>query len=1192
MGTLAAVIEDINKDRDSIVNSVRDRLNEMNQFRSYNSTNYQLIREAIEEKVKALNLQHKDLDKKIYHGKSWTELVGIFLKLQKIVGYDNLKYKLDFKSFKFQEDEKELSSIVGNIKTAKKLYSEINRLDHPLEILKDNVFQEDNFRAVLLDLELSISELNSKSNILQTEIDRNKDEYNEWLADYYQSLYNKCNELKTQLQNELDGYKKWMDNYYDSVFENYNQLQNQLINDLDAYKNELKQHFENVFNELNDKIIQFQEFVKTNEDCFGNEIYENNWFAKLKISLLSSLFSRYKKLKNSRRQLLDDYSVIEEIYNKTAYFNHEFVLSKEFESFKIYTDNIEKIGDSLNNWYIQIDILIEKNLSETSSSNLHTSCSNLIPKIKETEYGFKKFADNISLDKSFTCSNLETSNHKSKIDFLNYLGINNQEIDKIKDVNFQEFRTRKVHYYYTFQKEKVIEAEIAYYELIKYVSLDDALSFQEENSDTFLNKIENLEKLSLKIKHIENYHIPQLDEFSSTQHHIYFDNLDSILKVESKFGDFVLEIASKSIISFIVDNSFNHSLKMNALKEFDSNLKLISDNLSDFREYFEWRRFYINLPGIQRVVVRSIIETGTLHWEKSFESWYYYWMLSLAETELKQLPKSEDKIIELVDSKKDLKINQIGSIVNNWSSKQRNSIRNSQSRGISAISLFNKRGSRGERRNSIRKIIRTDFQLFTDFFPVLMISPSVCSSILPLDEGLFDIVIFDEASQLRLEDTFPALMRGKIKIISGDSQQMPPSNFFQGGSALLNPTEEDYDEELSNQENELKNQKAADALDLADSESLLVYAENCNYKQSYLKIHYRSRHPHLIDFSNHAFYGKRLIPMPQKEDYVPIKFIDVAGVYEDQVNKDEAARVVDILVNEIKPQNNGKYPSVGIATFNLYQRNLILEEISLARQQSPSVDKKISDLGSDLFVKNLENIQGDERDIIIISTTFGKKKDGSFRQNFGPILQNKGYKLLNVIVTRAKHQVYVCCSIPQVNINQYSTLLQENKNTGRGVFYAYLAYAKSVSEKNDSTRDEILNQLYNNCESKSFDLADNLGSESPFEEEVFNALAQTIGAERIQQQFKIGGFRIDLVVKAKNADLPLIAIECDGAKYHDSEEAYAWDIFRQKQLEEHGFIFYRIWSTNWWYSEEKETRKLVDFINKIDEERHMTIPFN
>ena len=167
--------------------------------------------------------------------------------------------------------------------------------------------------------------------------------------------------------------------------------------------------------------------------------------------------------------------------------------------------------------------------------------------------------------------------------------------------------------------------------------------------------------------------------------------------------------------------------------------------------------------------------------------------------------KAYEKIQELYSSKEQLKKIQIRSIVNSWANKQHKSAHESIKAGINPASLFNKRGSKGERRNSLRKIIKTDFQLFTNMFPVLMVSPSVCSSIIPLEEGIFDVIIFDEASQLRIEDTFPALVRGKIKIISGDSQQMPPSNFFQGGSALLSPTGEDDEQETILLESEISN---------------------------------------------------------------------------------------------------------------------------------------------------------------------------------------------------------------------------------------------------------------------------------------------------------------------------------------------------------------------------------------------------
>jgi very-short-patch-repair endonuclease len=641
--------------------------------------------------------------------------------------------------------------------------------------------------------------------------------------------------------------------------------------------------------------------------------------------------------------------------------------------------------------------------------------------------------------------------------------------------------------------------------------------------------------------------------------------------MERQYENIVFSLNDKKYFEKTYKNSSNHKEKILEIEKIIGDLNAILKNSEDFADFFYWKKFYIAISALEQTVIKSLIKLNPSDWENTFKIWYYNWLLASEESE--ELPNNEVNILELIDLKKQLKEKQLSCIVKNWTAKQGNSVEKMQNTSIK--SLYNKRGTKGERRNSLRKIINKDFDLFTNYFPIVMLSPTVCSSLIPLKEKLFDIVIFDESSQLRLEDSFAALIRGKIKIVSGDSQQMPPSNFFQGNSILIEPTAEDEDADDGEHVIEgINNSK-----DLASSESLLVYAENSNYTQSYLNVHYRSQHPDLIQFSNNAFYGGRLIPMPAKKEYTPIHFIEVNGIYHEQVNEAEAEKVIDILLN-IQPFENSKYPSIGVATFNIFQRNLILEKISKYRLIE-KYSKKITDLEqSGLFVKNLENIQGDERDIIIISTTFGKKEDNSFRQNFGPITQSKGYKLLNVIITRAKHEIFVCTSIPQECYNSYVELLKQKKNTGSAIFYAYLAYSKAISENNIDVKESLLKQLLENCEAKVMDTIYSLGSESPFEEEVYCRLADEIGEDRLEQQYRIGGFRIDIVVKSKLDGKPIIAIECDGAKYHSSNEAYAWDMFRQEQLEKHGLIFHRIWSTNWWNSSEKELEKLILFINE------------
>ncbi|WP_324760580.1 AAA domain-containing protein [Sphingobacterium thalpophilum] len=676
----------------------------------------------------------------------------------------------------------------------------------------------------------------------------------------------------------------------------------------------------------------------------------------------------------------------------------------------------------------------------------------------------------------------------------------------------------------------------------------------------------------------------QLRYFNNFRNY-YAGRSDAYQSLQNSFDD----IESNQITGNITNGVFlpYTSLKtaLDLCNKLRHTIKMFNEHISDFRIYHEWKSFFLSLDETQQRLITTISLHLKDNWADAFECWYLYWILTTNEPQ--ELPKSDYQLQQYQQQKQEFNHAQLNSIIALWTEKQSEAVGHFRSRGQNINSLFNKKGAKGMRRNSLRTIINREFQLFTDFFPVLLVNPSVCSSILPLQEGIFDLVIFDEASQLRLEDTYAALIRGKAKIVSGDKHQMPPSSYFEGSGALLDP----IDDETEDLEDEFSDRTALQAaqLSLADSESLLAYAVDKGFVESYLKVHYRSKHPYLIDFSNHAFYGNRLMPVPAKEDYIPIEYLQIDGLYEGQVNKQEALKVVELL-QQIMKEANDPIPSVGVATFNIYQRNLILETLSEVRQNDPVFDSLMAQAGDSFFVKNLENIQGDERDIIILSTTFGRKADGSFSQNFGPIIQGKGHRMLNVIITRARSKVYVCTSFPQEYVGQYPQLIHQKGNKGRGIMYAYLAYAKAVSEGNEELRTGILQLLSQYCTDKLYEPAEfSLGSESPFEDEVFERLAQHIDADRLEQQHSIGGFRIDIVVKPRTSGKPLIAIECDGSKYHNSPEAYAWDCFRQEQLESYGFVFHRIWSLKWWDDADSELIRLLDFVRQQHgEERNLS----
>lgn len=627
----------------------------------------------------------------------------------------------------------------------------------------------------------------------------------------------------------------------------------------------------------------------------------------------------------------------------------------------------------------------------------------------------------------------------------------------------------------------------------------------------------------------------------------------------------------------IIDNPVKDSIEQ--LEQANEKLEVFLNDENDrFKKEYDWFNYLNGLDREKTQVIESLINKP--NWERTFLSLYLNKLLSkYASTDL---PTSDQEHNEYTQSLTGFKREQINYVKSYWNDIfSKSAQRFNQTNLIKVRNLYNKRSSSKYKRHSLRQIVNHDIDLFTSCFPIILTTPDVCSTLFLNRRKYFDIVMFDEASQLRLEDNLPALLKGKQVVIAGDEHQMPPSNYF---SKIFEGSLEDEDEfeEEEEQERLLDNS-------LLGCESLLEFGEQLQFQKSYLDFHYRSRHSYLIDFSNHAFYNGRLKPLPNQFNYKPINYIQVDGTFSDHTNELEAEMVLSIIENNVNPLPNGEYPSVGVATFNIAQRNLILSKI-YERNKFPKYrdfnNKMLHLQEQGFFVKNLENIQGDERDIIILSTTYGINKDGKFAHRFGPLNQIKGYRLLNVIITRAKYKVYVCSSIPEdvfLDYNQY--LVTQGDNNRRGAFFAYLAYAKAVSEGNDKLRERVLEDLSANIK-EEIKLGNALGElESPFEEEVYQVLVNYFGENKITPQVKYAGFRIDMVYDSGKSAVPKIAIECDGAAYHSSKEAYLNDIYRQKILEGNGFVFHRIWSTNWWRNPKNEAKRLINFIEKTSKSK-------
>ena len=437
-----------------------------------------------------------------------------------------------------------------------------------------------------------------------------------------------------------------------------------------------------------------------------------------------------------------------------------------------------------------------------------------------------------------------------------------------------------------------------------------------------------------------------------------------------------------------------------------------------------------------------------------------------------------------------------------------------------------------KRHMPIRELIEKTSDAIQSIKPVMMMSPPSVAKFLPRCQVQFDIVIFDEASQLRASEAIGAIARSKQVLVVGDDKQLPPSNFFKLGG-------DDGPIALD------------DGAAIVGIESILDLVEPKADLTSTLRWHYRSRSEDLIDFSNRRFYDHKLITFPGSGSEtlaagVSLEF-DPTNLYTPgaAINRGEAHAVAQRVLLHAKESPS---LSLGVVAFSVRQRDLILDELETARNQHPELDDFLSeDRSEPFFVKNLENVQGDERDAILISVGYGRRDDGKLSQNFGPINKEGGQRRLNVLVTRAKLAMEVFC-----NFKADALKTSDASPDGLKAFKGFLAYAEdpgSVQAKETG-----------------------LVSESVFEEQVA-AVVKSLGYD-IETQVGMSGYRIDIGVRCTTEPgRYALGIECDGASYHSSFSARDRDRLRQNHLESMGWRIHRIWSTDWFQSDPEDRKR-------------------
>ncbi|MHC8442000.1 MAG: DUF4011 domain-containing protein [Candidatus Eutrophobiaceae bacterium] len=461
----------------------------------------------------------------------------------------------------------------------------------------------------------------------------------------------------------------------------------------------------------------------------------------------------------------------------------------------------------------------------------------------------------------------------------------------------------------------------------------------------------------------------------------------------------------------------------------------------------------------------------------------------------------------------------------------------------SGFGIIKKEMMKKMRHMPLRKLMEQTAPDVLKLTPCLLMSPLSVAQYLPENMPKFDVVIFDEASQIKTEDAIGSLGWGRQAIVCGDSKQLPPTRFF-----LRSEGEEEEMEETEVQE----------------VESILDEMIAANIPRRSLLWHYRSKHESLIAFSNWKYYDNKLItfPSPVTSDRAVI-MKKIPGHYDrgkSKTNRKEAEAIVEEICVRLsgKPKDSDA-ESIGVITVNSQQQKLIEDLLDAKRNEDPSLEPHFSENAYEsVFVKNIETVQGDERDVCFFSITYGKDKAGYMTMNFGALNREGGERRLNVAVTRARSEMKIFSSLDPDDIDVSRTKAKALRDLKEYLKYSTQGISALVSADRGSQGE---------CE-------------SPFEEEVADQLRRRNWI--VHPQVGVSNFRIDFgIVHPENPGKYLCGVECDGATYHSSATAKDRDIVRENVLRGIGWTLVRIWSTDFWRNPTKSMDKVHAKLEKL-----------
>lgn len=568
------------------------------------------------------------------------------------------------------------------------------------------------------------------------------------------------------------------------------------------------------------------------------------------------------------------------------------------------------------------------------------------------------------------------------------------------------------------------------------------------------------------------------------------------------------------------------------------------------RNVMRYRNLYNEVSALSGIQFADVVEkvTGVANWEEFYDRIFFKNMLD-------QILEHSPLLCQFSGATQNERIKKFGEFDAKYMTLTKKLIfarlaanlprRRSDPRPAAGTELFilKHECEKRSRHLPVRKLLEKIPNLAPVLKPCFLMSPLSVAQYLPAESAPFDLIVFDEASQIPVWDAIGVIARGKQLIVVGDPKQMPPTNFFQKGDS----ENDEYDSELTE-----------------DLESILDECIAAGVHSTYLNWHYRSRHESLIAFSNHHYYDDRLYTFPaaRNTEKLGIRFEFIAdGVYDrknTRTNRKEAEAMVRYIFDRLE-RSEGKFRSIGVVTFSQAQKDLIEDLLEEERPRHPALETYFSDSAEEpLFVKNLENVQGDERDVILFSIGYAPDINGNFSMNFGPLNRQGGERRLNVAITRAKEQVVVFSSI---HANQID--LNRTQAVGAAHLKSFLDYAENksniysaatVEKGSDGLRDAIAGFL-------------------------------TEKGYKVEKNVGCSGFRIDLAVKhPEKPEEYLLGIECDNVSYAAQHTTRDRDNLRNQVLKGLGWHIYRAWCVDWKFGRSCAEDDLLAFIEKVKNE--------